>query len=329
MDAEFSALMKNGTWSLVPRRPKMNVVGCCWVYKIKRKSDGTLERYEAWLVSKGYHQQQGIDFADTFSPVIKPTTIRLVLSHAISQGWTLRQIDIQNAFLHGKLSEVVYMSQPQGYIHPQYPNHVCRLHKAFYGLKQALRAWYSRLSEKLITLGFKHSNTDTSLFIFRCNAITIFILIYVDDIIITGSSTSVIDSVIQSLSREFAVKDLGKLSYFLGVELLPHKAGLFLTQRQYILNLLNRTKMAEARPISSPMSSSSQLSLLAGVEFSNPTLYRSTVGALQYLSITRPDVSFAVNKVCQFMHRPTDIRWSEVKRILRYLKDTINYGLYL
>ena len=329
MDAEFSALMKNGTWSLVPRRPKMNVVGCCWVYKIKRKSDGTLERYKAWLVSKGYHQQQGIDFADTFSPVIKPTTIRLVLSHAISQGWTLQQIDIQNAFLHGKLSEVVYMSQPQGYIHPQYPNHVCRLHKALYGLKQALRAWYSRLSEKLITLGFKHSNTDTSLFIFRCNAITIFILIYVDDIIITGSSTSVIDSVIQSLSREFAVKDLGKLSYFLGVELLPHKAGLFLTQRQYILNLLNRTKMAEARPISSPMSSSSQLSLLAGVEFSNPTLYRSTVGALQYLSITRPDVSFAVNKVCQFMHRPTDIRWSEVKRILRYLKDTINYGLYL
>ena len=172
-------------------------------------------------------------------------------------------------------------------------------------------------------------NTDTSLFIFRCNAITIFILIYVDDIIITGSSTSVIDSVIQSLSREFAVKDLGKLSYFLGVELLPHKAGLFLTQRQYILNLLNRNKMAEARPISSPMSSSSQLSLLAGVEFSNPTLYRSTVGALQYLSITRPDVSFAVNKVCQFMHRPTDIHWSEVKRILRYLKDTINYGLYL
>ena len=134
--------------------------------------------------------------------------------------------------------------------------------------------------QKLMALGFKHSNINTSLYIFRCNAITIFILIYVDDIIITGLSNSVINFVIQSLSHEFVIKDLGKLSYFLGIELLPHNTSLFLTQHRYIQNLLKHTKMADAKPISSPMLSSSQLSLLAGVEFSNPTLYCNTVGAL-------------------------------------------------
>ncbi|KAA8541301.1 hypothetical protein F0562_025264 [Nyssa sinensis] len=156
MDAEFSALMKQGTWSLVPYKAGMNLKAC--------------------LVAKGYHQQQGLDYDDTFNPVIKPTTIWLVLSHAVSNKWPVRQIDISNAFLHGFLSEVVHMQQPVGYVHPQYPTHVCKLHKALYGLKQAPRAWFSHLSDKLVDLGFINSQSDNSLFVYVSASLTILLI---------------------------------------------------------------------------------------------------------------------------------------------------------
>jgi transposase InsO family protein len=158
MNVEFDALLKNQTWTLVPSSSAQNIIGCKWVFRIKRKADGTIERHKARLVAKGFHQQPGVDYGETYSPVVKPTTVRLVLSIAISAGWYVHQIDIQNAFLHGHLSEEVYMSQPPGFAHPQYPNYVCKLQKALYGLKQAPRAWFSRLSTRLLALGFKGLN---------------------------------------------------------------------------------------------------------------------------------------------------------------------------
>jgi hypothetical protein len=146
MDAEFSALLKNGTWSLVVPPTHANIVGCRWIYKIKKKADGTIERYKARLVAKGFHQQEGIDFSETFSPVIKHATIRLVISLAVTYKWPIKQLDVQNAFLHGDLDETVFMLQPQGYIHPQYPQHVCKLHKSLYGLRQAPRSQNCQLN---------------------------------------------------------------------------------------------------------------------------------------------------------------------------------------
>jgi histone deacetylase 1/2 len=140
MNAEFDALLCNRTWSLVAPPPKANIVGCRWIYKIKKNADGSIERFKARLVAKGFHQQEGIDFNETFSPVVKHATIQIVLSLVVSYNWQIKQIDIKNTFLHGALEEEVYMAQPQGYIHPQYPNHFCRLHKLIYGLKQAPRA---------------------------------------------------------------------------------------------------------------------------------------------------------------------------------------------
>jgi hypothetical protein len=239
----------------------------------------------------------------------------------------MKQIDIQNAFLHGLLPEDVYMEQPPGFIHPSYQYHICKLKKALYGLKQALRAWFARLSGKLIELGFIGSKANSSLFLYHIATATMFLLIYVDDIIIVSSVPTAIDKLLQLLSNDFAVKNLGTLHYFLGIEVIPVKDGLLLSQQRYIRDLLSKTNMTEAKPVSSPMASSSTLSAFTGVE--DPTLHRSVVGSLQYLSFTRPNLAFAVSRVCQFMHRPTKLHWQAVKRILRYLKHTISHGLLL
>jgi hypothetical protein len=329
MQTKFNALLQNQTWTLVPPQQAHNLVGCKWVFKVKRKADGSIERYKARLVAKGFHQQAGLDYGETFSPVVNPTTIRTVLSVAYSQGWDMHQIDIQNAFLHGFLDEEVFMSQPPGFSHPTLPHHVCKLHKSLYDLKQAPRAWFSRLSTKLCKLGFLSSKADSSLFILQNTSLTMFVLVYVDDIIITASVPEAIPDLLQQLRTSFAVKDLGKLNFFLGVEVTALKSGLLLSQRRYILDLLKRTNMIEAKPISSPMASSSSLSAFAGDPMEDPLLYRSTVGSLQYLSLMRPEPAFAVNRVCQFMHKPSKLHWQAVKRILRYLKHTLSHGLLL
>jgi hypothetical protein len=164
MDNEFGALLRNQTWHLVPPKSGANVIDCKWVYNIKRKSNGSIDRCKARLVAKGFKQRYGIDYEDTFSPVVKAATIWIVLSIAVSRGWSLRQLDVQNVFLYGVLEEEVYMRQTPGYEDTQHPNYICRLDKAIYGLKQTPHAWYSRLSSKLEMLGFTPSKGDTSLF---------------------------------------------------------------------------------------------------------------------------------------------------------------------
>jgi histone deacetylase 1/2 len=208
MDVEYDALIKNKTWHLVPPTKGRNIIDCKRVWKVKRKADGTLDKYKARLVAKGYKQRFGIDYEDTFSLVVKMATIRIILSVAISRGWSLRQLDIQNAFLHGIL-EKVYMKQTPGYEDKNKPGFVCKLDKALYGLKQAPRAWYARLSTKLLKLGFEASKADTSLFYFNNGDICVFVLIYVDDIIVASSTKDKIEGLLRSLAQEFALKDLG------------------------------------------------------------------------------------------------------------------------
>lgn len=160
MSQEFQALLSNHTWSLVPHSPSQNLVSCKWVFRTKSNTDGSLQRHKAWLVAKGFHQQKGVDYGETFSPVVKPSTIRLMLALSISTGWSVTQLDVQNAFLHGDLKEAVFMQQPLGFIHPDHPNHVCFLTKALYGLKHAPRAWFHRLRHCLLQLGFQPSKSD-------------------------------------------------------------------------------------------------------------------------------------------------------------------------
>ncbi|XP_073363714.1 uncharacterized protein [Aegilops tauschii subsp. strangulata] len=299
MEEEYHALMHNETWTLVPPPPRVNIIDSKWVFKVKRHADGSIERYKARLVSKGFKQHQGLDYEDTFSPVVKPTTIRLLLSLQVSRGWSLRQLDVQNAFLHGLLEEEVYMRQPPGFIDHAQPHHLCRLTKALYGLKQAPRAWHARLASALRTHGFVPSTADSLLFLFQRPSVTVYLLVYVDDIILVSSSATAANSLVTALGRDFAVKDLGRLHFFLGIEVAHQSRGsLALTQKKYSLDLLRRAGMLKCKPSPTPMSSSDKLSATASTIPSpaDATEYRSIVGGLQYLTITRPDLSFAVNR---------------------------------
>jgi histone deacetylase 1/2 len=332
MEDEYSALQKNQTWRLVPPRKGVNIIDCKWVFKIKRKPNGSIDRYKARLVAKGFKQRYGLDYEDTISPVVKHTTIRLLLCMALTHGWHIRQLDIQNAFLHAVLEEEVFMRQPLGFEDPSYSGYLCRLDKALYGIKQAPHAWHARLSFVLSTLGFTLSMANTSLFILRQPSFTVYLLVYVDDIILVSSTPLATDRLVQQLGSSFALKDLGHLYYFLGIEVqTQQQGGLLLSQCKYASDLQHRAGLVDSTPMTTPMSATETVSVTNGTPLSSEesTRYRSIVGGLQYLTMIRPDFSYAVNKVCQYLHSPQCTHWPAVKRILRYVKGTISHGLLL
>jgi hypothetical protein len=230
--------------------------------------------------------------------VVKPPTVRIILSLAAQNQWSLRQLDVSNAFLHGLLKETVFMAQPLGFVNSSLPSHICHLHKSLYGLKQAPRAWFERFTSHLLTLGFTASVADASLFILSHKSVTVYLLLYVDDIIITGNSSSAVSDIISQLSTAFELKDLGPLRYFLGLQIDYKKGGFFVHQRKYLTNLLHKFTMTNCKAASTPIATTPLLTSTSTELLSDPTPYRSLVGALQYATFTRPDITFAVNRVC-------------------------------
>jgi hypothetical protein len=219
------------------------------------------------------------------------------------------------------------MSQPPGFRDQSLPDYVCCLKKAIYGLKQAPRASYTALKQALLEFGFVNTKSDSSLFVYTVASTTAYFLVYVDDLIITNNKSYFAASIIQQLGRKFSLKDLGPLHFFLGIEVIPTQNGLFLTQHKYIRDLLARTCMDGAKDVTTSLSTSVSLKLNDGSAAVNPTEYRKVIGALQYLSLTRPNISFAVNKLSQLMHCPSTIHWTATKQLLRYLKYTIFHGI--
>ncbi|CAL8074762.1 unnamed protein product [Prunus armeniaca] len=326
MVIEFNALLKNQTSVLIPPS-QQQVVGCKWVFKLKRKSDGFIEKYKACLIAKGFHQQPGIDFDETFSPVVKPTTVRTILALAVSFGWPLRQLDVKNAFLHGYLDIIVFMSQPPGFVDPTRPTDVCRLHKAISGLKQAPRAWFQRHSGFLLQFGFVQSRADPYLFIFGHSYDIMVLCLYVENIALTGNQPFLISSFVLTLGQEFELTDMGPFSYFLGIEATSTISGLLLSQTKYIVDLLKRHSMTDCKPCSTLICASRQLSSLASELLSDAIEYRQLVGSLQYLTFTKPDMSFDVHHIVQFMSAPRSPHLVAAKRILHYLNSTLGFSL--
>ncbi|RVW68854.1 Retrovirus-related Pol polyprotein from transposon TNT 1-94 [Vitis vinifera] len=274
---EMAALHSNGTWDLVVLPSGKSTVGCRWVYAVKVGPDGQVDRLKARLVAKGYTQVYGSDYGDTFSPVAKIASVRLLLSMAAMCSWPLYQLDIKNAFLHGDLAEEVYMEQPPG----------------------------------LLLRG----------------SLCIYLVVYVDDIVITGSDQDGIQKLKQHLFTHFQTKDLGKLKYFLGIEITQSSSGVVLSQRKYALDILEETGMLDCKPVDTPMDPNVKLVPGQGEPLGDPGRYRRLVGKLNYLTITRPDISFPVSVVSQFLQSPCDSHWDVVIRILRYIKSTPGQGV--
>nr|XP_015639159.1 uncharacterized protein LOC107281082 [Oryza sativa Japonica Group] len=329
MADEYKELVDNGTWRLVSRPPRANIATGKWIFKHKFHSDGSLARYKARWVVRGYSQQHGIDYDETFSPVVKLATIRVVLSIAASRAWPIHQLDVKNAFLHGHLKETVYCQQPSGFVDPTAPDAVCLLQKSLYGLKQAPRAWYQRFATYIRQMGFMPSASDTSLFVYKDGDRIAYLLLYVDDIILTASTTTLLQQLTARLHSEFAMTDLGDLHFFLGISVKRSPDGLFLSQRQYAVDLLQRAGMAECHSTSTPVDTHAKLSATDGLPVADPSAYRSIAGALQYLTLTRPDLAYAVQQVCLFMHDPREPHLALVKRILRYVKGSLSIGLHI
>lgn len=326
MDSELLALEQNNTWTLTTLPPGHRAIGCKWVYKIKYHSDGTVERYKARLVAKGFTQREGIDYKETFAPVAKLITVRCLLAVASVRHWSLHQMDVHNAFLHGDLCEEVYMQLPPG-LHRQGENNVCRLNKSLYGLKQASRSWFHKFSTAISQAGYQQSMADYSLFTkVRGDSFTA-VLLYVDDMIITGNDEAAIRDLKQFLQSHFRIKDLGHLKYFLGVEVARSSQGIAISQRKYTLDIIDEAGLLGAKPAKFPMEENLRLSPTEGQLLHNASQYRRLVGKLIYLTITRPEISYSVHILSQFMQQPRKPHLDAVHRLLRYLKGSPGQGL--
>ncbi|RVW29739.1 Retrovirus-related Pol polyprotein from transposon RE2 [Vitis vinifera] len=328
MHEEIRALEENGTWTLEPLPKGKRALGSQWVYRTKYFSNSDIERLKSRLVVLGNHQEAGIDYHETFSPVAKMTTVCAFLAIAALKNWELHHMDVHNAFLHGDLEEEVYMKLPPGFERSD-PNLVCRLRKSLYGLKQAPRCWFAKLVTALKGYGFLQAYSDYSLFTYTKGNVQINVLVYVDDLIISRNDSAALKTFKAYLSDCFKMKDLGVLKYFLGIEVARSSAGLFLCQRKYTLDIVSEAGLLGAKLCGFPIEQNHRLGLANGELLSNPESYRRLVGRLIYLAVTRPDLAYSVHILSQFMQEPRIEHWEAALRVVRYLKGTLGQGILL
>ncbi|KAI3684116.1 hypothetical protein L6452_33335 [Arctium lappa] len=327
MKAELDAIERNQTWSLVDLPVGRKPIGLKWVFKLKRDPSGKILKYKARLVAKGYVQKPGVDFDEVFAPVARLETIRILLALASSRGWTVHHLDVKSAFLNGNLEEEVYVTQPEGYVKANHPEQVYKLSKALYGLRQAPRAWNSRLDKCLKGLKFERCGLEHAVYTRKESGNLLIVGIYVDDMIVTGNCDRNVKHFKEQMSREFEMSDLGLLSYYLGIEVSQHEDGISLKQTAYAKNVLLKAGMEDCNPSQFPMKHKEELTKDREGVLVDPTQYRSIIGGLRYLTHTRPDISYAVGIVSRFMEKPTLKHMQAVKRILRYVRGTVDYGL--
>lgn len=323
---EMHSIDENNTWSLVDLPPGQRPIGLKWVYKLKKDAAGNVVKHKACLVAKGYVQRAGVDFDEVFAPVARLDSVRLLMAIAAQQSWEVHHLDVKSAFLNGELAEEVYVVQPPGFIKEGEDSKVLRLHKALYGLRQAPRAWNIKLDDTLLQLGFQRSPSEYAVYVRGEGVRRLLLGVYVDDLIITGASMAEINSFKQQMKESFSMSDLGRLTYYLGMEVKQDASGITLSQTAYAGKLLEKAGMADCNPVQVPMEPRLKLSKKSSNPPVDASMYRSIVGSLRYLVHSRPDISFAVGYVSRFMEAPTTEHYAAVRHLLRYVAGTKNFG---
>ena len=339
VEAELDSLRRAGTWTLTPLAAGRHAIGCKWVFKIKRHADGSIDKYKARLVAKGYSQQAGIDFGETFAPVAKFTSIRMLLALAAHYDFEVHQMDVRSAFLNGDLDVDIYMQQPEGYTDGSSGGQqlVCKLQKALYGLRQAGRAWFEKMDDALVQLGFSSLAHDSCVYVQRAAGHVTFIALYVDDLLILGSSLPILAELKRKLSQRFEMTDLGEAHFILGLQLTRDRRArqLSRSQQHYVRRVVDRYGMTNCNPTSTPLSLGTVLSKKdspatppAVPVTINGHTYASVVGALMYAMMgTRPDLAYSVGYLSRFSSNPGPAHVTALKHVLRYLAGTSDYQL--
>lgn len=330
---ETNSLNENRTWTITNRPKDKRVLSGKYVFKIKTDSTGNPERYKARWVVRGFEQEYGVDFQETYASVVKPMSYRVLFALACALGWEIEQMDVKTAFLYGDIDTEVYVELPPNLQDEHSSDKVCRLHKALYGLKQAPKIWFDTLCKELRDLGFENINEDYSIFIQKSTGVIMGV--YVDDLLLMGKDKAAINQVKRELNRRFKMTDLGPASYYLGINIsrawTKYGNKLFLSQTAYVDKILKDFNLDSATPMSTPMDDKLVLSPADDGQRAKDELrqwYQSAVGSLMYLMLcTRPDIAFAISQLSRFSANPTERHRTAVKRVFRYLKATRDYGL--
>jgi hypothetical protein len=297
-------------------------------FQNKQDENGIIVRNKVRLLAQGYSQIEGLDFDETFAPVERLEAIRILLAYATSHNIKLYQMDVKSAFLNGKINELVYVGQPPGFEDSKKPNHMYKLSNTLYGLKQSPRTWYERLRDFLVSRGFKVGKVNTTLFTKKIGDDLFICQIYIDDIIFGSINQEFCEEFGDMMSQKFEMSMIGELSFFLGLQVKQTKDVTFICQSKYVNDLLKRFGMDNSKSIKTPMATNAHLDL---DERGNPVdlkLYRSMIGSLLYLTACRPDIIFSVYMCVRFQASPKEWHMMAVKRILRYLRQTSNLGLW-
>ena len=326
MNEELSALAKNKTWELVPRPKDRKVIGCKWVYKVKRTPDGTPERYKARLCAKGFSQREGIDYNETFAPVVRYDSVRALLALAAQQNYEISQFDVKTAFLYGELDEEIYMAQPDGFEGDK----VCKLTKSLYGLKQAPRCWNKKFNDFLMTYHFKQSDADKCVYSGDVGGAQVILALYVDDGLLLSKSKKAIDTIIDEMKKKFEVT-IGNAAYYVGMEIKRNRAKktIFMSQTAYLKKVIDKFGMTDANGLKVPADPNEKLVKPVDGAVSDPKIpFRELVGSLMFAAcVSRPDIAYAVNMISKYLSCYTNEHWLAAKRILRYVKETVDYGI--
>ncbi|GJR33924.1 putative ribonuclease H-like domain-containing protein [Tanacetum coccineum] len=328
MQEEMQQFVNQDVWKLVPLPEGKTAIGTKWILKNKRDARGIVVRNKARLVAQGHRQEEGIDYDEVFAPVARIEAIRLFLAFASYMGFMVYQMDVKSAFLYGEIDEEVYVTQPKGFEDPFYPKHVYRVVKALYGLHQAPRAWYARLSTFLLKHNYRRGTIDKTLFIKKNSRDIILVQVYVDDIIFGSTNQTWCDEFEVLMKGEFEMSAMGELTFFLGLQVKQQPDGIFISQDKYVQDMLRRFDMESVRPATTPYEAAKPKSKDEPDDAVNVHLYRSMIGSLMYLTASRPDIMFAVSACSRHQVTPLTSNLNAVKKIFKYLKGQPKIGLW-